>query len=649
LNRDFLNFYNEELRHIRERATEFAVDHPEIAGRLALSGDSETACPDPFVERLLEGFAFLTARVRLKLEAEYPRFTQGILDTVYPDYMAQWPSAAIVQFTPKWEDDALLKGVPVPQLSLLESKRIGDAVCTFRTAHAFTLHPFKVRESEYHLADVGRLRLGLEKIPPAAFRIRLEMQGPESRQMAQAECDRLPFYLHGKGDSRIPAAILENLLRSTRRILITAPDDSAGKTRTWLGREALRHVGFEEDEAMLPGNPRSFEGHRILREYFLLPQRNSFFEVRGLREAFQKVPGRVVDLIFVLDAARQNPEASLPSDLVHLYCTPAINLFPTSANRVPVVSGMSEFQVIINRTRTLDYEIYDIQKVDGYRRGSAESRPFHPFYVRPAHQKGLAGYYTVFRKERLFSDRERQAEKRGAQFGRQRTFTSRDAYRGSEVYLSIVTDGAMPISPEVEDLQVRALCTNRHLPLDMEIGNRSAGKSSTDFIPKNVAYVESVRVMAGPTPPRPSFAEGRVAWRAVSHLSLNYLSLVENSGPDGAAGAEALRSLLRLYVADSGSAAAKALVEGVKSITSETSLARSPGGGPVAFIRGIDIGLTLEEASATSTGVFPLASVLEQFFARYVSTNHFTRLTLHSSDRPNVMEWAARVGRIPVC
>lgn len=172
---DFLQLYNEELRHIRERAGEFATDYPDVAGRLALHQDAGSACPDPFVERLLEGFAFLTARVRLKLEAEYPRFTQGILDTVYPDYMAPWPSAAIVQFTPKWSEPALLKGTPVPRHSTLESKRIGDSVCTFRTAHALRLYPFQAVESAYHLTDLRSLNLRLPKDPPAAFRIRLQL------------------------------------------------------------------------------------------------------------------------------------------------------------------------------------------------------------------------------------------------------------------------------------------------------------------------------------------------------------------------------------------------------------------------------------------------------------------------------------------
>jgi type VI secretion system protein ImpG len=640
MNRDFLQLYEDELRHIRERAVEFAQDYPDAAGRLSLSRDAGGPCQDPFVERMLEGFAFLTARVRLKLEAEYPRFTQGILDTVYPDYMAPWPSAAIVQFTPKWNDSGLMNGIPVPRHTQMETQRVGDTTCTFRTAHELKLHPFRVAEATYHLTDIRRLRLGVPEDPPAALRLRLEIVGPESQKMSAVQnCGSLAFHLGSEGGPRQVSEILENLFAHTRRILLTAPEDATGATHTWLGRDCLTHKGFEDNESLLPGNPRSFEGHRILREHFLLPQRNNFIELSGLGDAFRKIPGRVLDIIFLLNEPKANPEQPLPPSLFRLYCTPAINLFPVNANRIPVARNAREFQVIINRTRSLDHEVFSIENVTGFRRTSSESRPFHPFYLQPAHQAELGGFYTVFREPRRFSDREKQDLQQSNLFSRQREFAAKDRYRGSEVFLSITDAGALPISPDVEELQVRALCTNRHLPLDLQFG-----RGGSDFTVRNMAQVDTVMALTAPTPPRPSFAEGRDAWRAISHLSLNYLSLVESASRDGRPGAEALRALLRLY-SPADNPAAQALVKSVSRIRSESALGRSPGGGPVTFIRGIRIDLTLEDSGYTGIGIFPLGSVLEQFFARHVSINHFTQLNLHSEHR-KVMEWPARTGRI---
>src|SRR5947207_15685675 len=110
-----LDHYNKELRHLREMAGEFAREFPKIAGRLALDKDAREVCPDPYVERLLEGFAWLAARVHLKLDAEFPRFTQALLETVYPHYLSPVPSMAIVRFEIDPPQPALAAGVAIPR------------------------------------------------------------------------------------------------------------------------------------------------------------------------------------------------------------------------------------------------------------------------------------------------------------------------------------------------------------------------------------------------------------------------------------------------------------------------------------------------------------------------------------------------------
>lgn len=624
MNRAFLELYNEELRHIRERAAEFAQAYPKIAARLALAPDAREECPDPFVERLLEGFAFLSARVQLRLEAEFPRFTQGILETVFPDYMAPWPSATIVRIEPKWGDSSLVDGSPVPRKTALDSLRLKDepTTCRFTTAHDVQLFPFDVSQAVYHTRNLGELnlpRLGIEC--RAALRLRLSMKGPEDQTINKVNCDRLPFYIHG--EDHLPAMVLEEIFSHGTGVIVREAGDHLHKRSTCLPREALEHVGFAENEAILPFSPRSFEGHRVLREHFLLPQRNLFFAFNGLRKALAKVGGREVDLIIPLSERRETLEDFVSPGLFRLYCTPAVNLFHRRADRVPLGMGFTEYQVVIDRNRMLDYEVYAITEVTGYGRTSTESVPFHPFYLQPAHSPNLGGFYAVNRLQRTLSEQEKK-------------FGAKSTYPGSEVFLSLVDPNAVPFSPNLEQLGVQAICTNRHLPLSMPVG-----VGETDFNPAAHLACGPIRCLVRPTSPRASFAEGRHAWRAISHLSLNYLSMVEK-GPDGA---EAMRELLRLYTAGQPS---QAVVDGVVGIQSKPALVRCPGGGPVVFIRGIDIQLTLEEDRYAGQGIFPFAAALEQFLARHVSINCFTRLTLKTADRREVMTWPPRVGRIPI-
>lgn len=629
MNRAFLELYNEELRHIRERAGEFAATYPKIAARLALDKEARDACPDPFVERLLEGFAYLAARVQLKLEAEFPRFTQGMLETVYPDYMAASPSATIVRFEPNWNDKSLMTGAAVPRGTALNSLRLKaeSTTCTFTTAHAVSLFPFGIEDSrsgaEYHTRTLGQLNLtNFCNDPRAALRIRLQLRGPDDQFVHQVECDRLAFYVHG--DDHLPALVLEQIFSHAQGVLICKPGEVRHRTSTWLEKSAIEHVGFAEDEAMLPWSPRSFEGHRMLREHFLLPQRNHFFAIKGLRAALVKLgAGREVDIIIPLAERQESLVDYVSGKLFQLHCTPAINLFRKRSDRIPIGPGFTEFQVIIDRLRTLDYEVHSILEVTGFGKTSSEQQPFHPFYLQPAHTANVGGFYSVNRLPRTISENEKK-------------FGAKSMYSGSEVFLSLVDPNAAPFSPRLEQLGVVALCTNRHLPLSIP-----KGIGDTDFQPEEHLPVRSIRCLAGPTPPRPAFAEGRHAWRAISHLSLNYLSLVEK-GPDGA---EALRELLRLYTLNL--ATGQTIIDGIVGIQSKPALTRSPGGGPVVFIRGLEIELTLDEDRFAGSGIFPLASVLEQFFGRFVSLNCFTRLTLKTPQR-KVMTWPPRVGKIPI-
>ena len=148
MDRSFLQYYERELQHLREVGAEFAKEYPKVAGRLGMEG-IEVA--DPYVERLLEGFSFLAARVQLKIDAEFPRFTQHLLETVYPGYLTPMPSMAVVKFVPEPAEGSLADGVEIPRGSALRSVLgKGDQTpCEYRTAHPVTLWPIEIAEAQY--------------------------------------------------------------------------------------------------------------------------------------------------------------------------------------------------------------------------------------------------------------------------------------------------------------------------------------------------------------------------------------------------------------------------------------------------------------------------------------------------------------------
>ncbi len=625
MNRAFLQIYNEELRHIREVAGEFAAAYPKIAARLSLDRESREACADPFVERLLEGFAYLTSRVQLKLEAEFPRFTQGLLETVYPDYLAPGPSAAVVRLEPNWTDKSLMDGLKVPRGSTMQSLKLKDeaTTCRFVSAHEVTMYPLEVIQADYLTRNMGELGLPAREFSGAraALRIRLRLKtaGPEG-VLTKLDCDRLPFFLHG--EDHLPSVVMEEILSRGLGVVIRDPADHLHRRSEFLKMSSVRQVGFEENEAMLPPSPRSFEGYRILKEHFILPARGLFIEFSGLKKALQRFPGKEFDIIVPLRERKEEITDFVQPSLFQLFCTPVINLFKRRSERAPVTSAVNEYQIIIDRTRVFDYEVYSVERVTGYGRTSSEEQPFYPFYLHRNYRGHAAAFYTCNRVPRALSEKERK-------------FGQRSTYPGSEVHISLVDPENAPFSPDLEQLSAECWVTNRHLAVDLAIG-----VGNTDFTPESHMPVVSIRCLVRPTPPRPSVAEGRFAWRAINHLSLNYLSLI-NSGEGGA---DALRELLHLYAVDPKT---QSHIEGIRRISSRPALARSPGTGPVSFIRGIDVDLLLDEDRFAGFGIFLFASAIEQFLARYVSLNSFTRLTLSTEQRGEVMKWPIRPGRIP--
>ncbi len=647
MDRRLLRYYDRELRHLQSVAKEFAREFPKIAGRLAIE---DFPCADPYVERLLEGFAFLAARVQLKIDADFPRFTQNLLETVFPHYLAPTPSMVVAQFEPDFAEGGLADGYRVPRGTALRSSTgKGELTpCEYRTAHDVTLWPYRVESAAYHARDLGVLQLpdveGRESdgrtFRRARAAVRLSLSLPPGMTFDKTRIDDLVLFL--KGADGTPARLYERLLGHCVGVVVRPAKEGNARhdprEATRLDASAVRRVGFSAGEALLPYDARSFQGYRLLHEFFAFPQRFLFVGIggpdSGLQRAIHKVGAARVDIIMLLDEDDPELEGIVDSSHFVPYCSPAANLFKKRCDRIFVSDRSSEFQVIPDRTKPLDFEVYRVLKVEGYGSRAEDTREFLPFFsARDGEVDGV--YYAVSRQSRVLSERERQGGRRSS-------------YPGSEVSLSLVDAHAVPYGTELSQLGIDAWCTNRDLPLQMPVG-----KGRTDFTLEIGAPVTSVRVASGPTPPKPSHAEGETAWRLISHLSLNHLSLsnsdTENRADGGAAG---LRELLRLY-ADSTNPLVRKQVEGVRAVSHKPIVRRIPTGelgnpGPIAFGRGLEVSVTLDDAALEGTGTFLYGAVLEQFFARYVSVNSFTQTVVNTVDRGEIMRWAARLGDRPI-
>ena len=618
-----LRHYESELSYMRDLGNEFAAEFPKIAGRLDI-GNTEIA--DPFVERLLEGFAFLTARIQLKMEAEFPTFTQSLLQMVYPHYLGPTPSMAIVKVTP----DPNLRGTPtgigLPAGTELRSL-LGtedQTNCIFRTAHALHLLPIDLIEAEYIGAPAGVAALNLADAGSAKAAIRLKLRAMGENVVSKLALERLTFYLGGPEGAKM--RLYEQLSAHVTSIVVR-PGQRPVPWQDRLPKSALQPIGFAEDEALLPRTAATFDGYRLLQEYYALPDRFMFFTLSGLDRASIRCASQDVEIVILLD--RSEPAlASFGPDHMQLNCTPAANLFPRRSDRVNLAARDAEHMVVPDRMRPLDYEIFSVGAVEGFPADGGPTQAFFPFYAANdlSRNPGNRSYYMLRRQPHQLSSR---AKQRGP----------RSSYLGHDVFISLVDGDSAPVKDDLRQLGLDLMCTNRDLPMSMPVG-----KKHTDFTIVVNAPVSSVRCLVGPTPPRPCRGDGDYAWRFISHLGLNYLSITDTDDLHGAA---ALRELLRLYVPANAALATRQL-EGVLSVKTAPVVRRIPGAGPVCAGRGLQVVLTMDDAPFGGSGAILLAAVLDRFFAKYVSINAFTETVLRSPDRGEVMRWPMRLGQRPV-
>lgn len=607
-------YYEAELYYIRKLAQEFARKYPAAAARLQLEPDRSS---DPHVERLIEAFSLLTARIRHKIHDEFPELTDAMLSVLYPHALAPIPSFATVQYTID-PARAAPEGVRIAAGSRMHTARVGDLFCRYQTCYPLTLWPLRVAEVKLHPPPFPP---GLN--PPvsahAVLRMRLQCTGDLSFDKLQFE--KLRF--HFMGENALVSPLYDLVLNGSMDVAFTSPD----KPRTVVAKpasEAILPVGFGLDEGIVPYPNNVFPGYRLLTEYFAYPPKFLYFDLAGWEQVRAAIgPTKTIDVAIFLNRSHPRLEQLIDPNMLRLGCTPAANLFEHTAEPIPLTHTKPEYRVVPDVAHPSGYEVHSITSVTC---AGAEGidREFRPFY-----------HY------RHGGDRENQQT---FFYSTRRAGTAADD-RGTDVFLHLVDTSFDPAKANNDTVVVRTLCSNRDLPTRLpRVGEE---------VRIDVAFAApgtKTRCVRNPTGPlRPPPARGRY-WHLVSHLNLNHLSLTA----DGT-GLEALKGLLKLYdLTDPQSepqaaALARQSIEGIVGIGSQRATAWIGSGELGGFARGLDVFLDLDETKFVGTSGFLFASVMERFLALYASVNSFSRLTAKfKQSESEFKRWPPRAGEQPL-
>lgn len=612
--KELLPYYERELSYLRELSGEFAQRYPKIARRLLLDGDQSE---DPHVERMIEGFAFLAARIHRKLDDEFPEITEAFLQVLYPHYTQPFPSCTIVQMELDPNTPEITSKTTIPRHHPVISPPVGGLPCQFRTAYDVDLWPLSLNSARLQQCQNSDYLRRL--CPKASAVISLELETLGGLPVNAIGLDRLRFFLDG--DAGLMHLLYELLLMGTLQVRVSDGSDDPEHVVV-LPADRLTPVGFSADEGLLDHDNRSFIGYRLLSEYFAFPDKFLFVDLNGLDHgALQHKGSKICIQIFLRhlpDSDRHNRLAqTLHVGNFKLSCTPAINLFKHAADPIRISHQKTSYPVMADGRRQRAYEVISIDAVTCVEdsRAGESARSVPPFYSIQHHARteDQRFFWYATREPATLEDDE-----------------------GTDVEIVFADSEFTPVRPDIEVLSLDLTCSNRDLPEQLPFGGSSAA-THADFTLPQFAVVKRVRPLRKATASLRAPNKPGLHWRLISHLSLNHLSLVSE-------GKDAFQEMLTLYN-HSQSERISRQIQGILDISSKPATTLITSRHFSGFVRGMDITVLLDENAFVGSGMVLFGAVLERFFALYCGPNSFTRLTLRSKQQEqDIARWPARTG-----
>ncbi|MET3654741.1 type VI secretion system protein ImpG [Dyella japonica] len=577
------------MDYLRRLGREFAKDNPQLARFL---GDESA---DPDVERLLEGFAFLTAKLRLKIEDDFPELTHSLLQLLWPNYLRPLPSATIVRFDPV--DRAITQRQEIPKGTRMLSRPVDGVQCEFRTCTDVVLYPFCLREvSDAHTREKSIVRIDLSTTTDNALHT--------------FDCDQLDFHLSGDDvTSRTVYLWLAKYLDEIHLVI-------DGEVRK-IAPQQVTFPGFHPEEALLPYPRNVFDGYRILQEYFIFPRRFHFFSLKALRSTWPAKPAADIRLEFHF--SRPMPaDIRLRTSDVSLYCAPAVNLFARDAEPIQLDGQAVDQRLVPSSGHNREaYEIFSVDAAESYQRQANGQqghrlRTFHAFESLQheiEHAQGRTALYYRTRIEQAVND------------------------DGLVHRIAFVRADETAYIGQSETVSLSLTCTNRDLPLALGVGDICLTTQTTP------TYASFSNI----TPPTPAYRpvlDGELLWTLISNLSLNYLSLLS---------AEPLKAVVRAYdfaaLHDIQHArATRKRLAGVQEAVTRPADVLMKG----LPIRGLRTELKLDQSAFPCEGdLYLFGTVLSHFFALYASINSFHQLDVINVSNNESYQWPWQIGKQP--
>lgn len=604
---NFLDHYNDELRQLRDAGARFSKEHPQVAPALGLHPDAIT---DPFVERLLEGVAYLTARVQTRLDRECAEFAQQALTRICPLYMSATPAISTFAFHPDAGSPEVFRCTTLPRGTLVSARLPGrKAPVTFATARAVTILPLRLSAVECRRSLNGLpVSLAQQLVPfPAVLRFKFELEGAATlAEIVRGAHGSGSLHLSLAGDLPRAYALHRTILVDTAAWFATVPTDR-GDAVVPMPRSGIRLAGVDEQESLLPPDFGGLPGLRVLREYFAQPARLLGVHLDGLAALAAAAPAaRSFELFLALRQVPGELIDEVDANQFRLFATPAINLYPKRIDPVPYDANQPEQWMPVDRMRPAAHHLWSLTEVQVCERNGQAHVARSVLETGGYHAPDGAIRYGLRREAMWLAD--------GARRDRFDPLASHDL-----IAISMHDDTIGP--DDVATIVGKALVADRDwrpealLDADLQLGGQAAVKRIECLWPASV--------------PRSAPPVER-CWEAVAHIGQNPLAL--HGATQQNVTARVVEHMLLATQHDD--ALDRQRLESLRSVSFSPRFIAAGRSTPMALIRATHVDLDIAASLHADGGGWLFGRLLAQTLAEAVTLNDGIEIVVHLDGEP---------------
>lgn len=601
MDKTFLDRYNQELKYFKEASKEFANEHPQVATRLGLSAPE---IEDPYVERLIEAVSFLTARINLKIDSEYPNFVQHIFKVILPEFTQPVPSAGIVAI-----DSLESEPVYIPKYTNLSTfaKKNGEATCQFSTCQDIQLIPAIIKNTHY--SRVSQKASSTETYK-SSFNFILELPTMINEMVEDINFEKIRFFIQGD-DLRTNSELLYFLYTQSMSMNV----ELQGEDNSWSEsyEPAIVLSGF--DEYLNIYNDRTADYIQHMLEYGVLPQKYLFFHIANLKEVFTNTifqhslesssqQKNQLKFTFTFKEASSHLEKFLDKDILSINSVLINNAFK-KRSRIILDEKVNEQHIVLDTLRPSDFEVLRIEKIEGFSNFNHKVKTYEPLYKLDNDTNHFDSTNYGF-----FSEHHKK----------NRVLSHNTSYKGNECYVMLTNQIKHMKEDDLSQLSVDVWCSNRALP------SKINWSLDQDLTLTDAKYkISRIKRQSSFTQPLDMPIENTSLWRLMNLVSANYIPLnIENN--------EALTQQIKnnLYVIYeiTKSEIFKNQINAIMDISANKTSKVIKVGKRLSPIRGISFRIVIDDMLMSHVHPFLWGQTLLSYFQGFVPINHCVDLLL---------------------